>query len=156
MRRDEGRPAMRRWSDERGAALVFALLAMTLLVVLGGALVMATVTETTIAARHRDGIEAFYAAESALAHTLLALDREMDWGAVVYGSAWRRFEEAPLGDLIGTAGAPHLVTVWVRDAGDGQVDVRVSAAHGGRARVVEATVARRDGSTRVLSWREGR
>ena len=135
---------------------MFALLAMALLAALGSAGVLTTVTETTIAARHRTGSRRSTRRKAALAHTLLALDRELDWGGVVSGSAWRRYVEAPLGDLIGTAGASHLVTVWVRDAGDGQVDVRASAAHGGRARVVEATVTRRDGSTRVLSWREGR
>jgi PilX N-terminal len=156
MRREDGRRPARRWSDERGSALVFALLAMTLLTVLGGAVVVATVTETAIAARHREGIDAFYAAESALAHTLLALDREADWDGMVSGSAWRRYVEAPLADLIGAAGDSPVVTVWLRDAGGGQVEVRVRAAHDRRARVVEATVARRDGSTRVLSWRDGR
>jgi hypothetical protein len=137
---------------------VFAVVATLLLTVLGGAIVMATVTETAIAARHRDGIDAFYAADSALAHALLALDGEMDWSGVVSGSDWRPYVEGPLDGLIGAGdeGFRATVTVWVRDAGGGAVELRARAVHGDRARVVEAHVARRDGSTRVLSWREGR
>jgi hypothetical protein len=137
---------------------VFAVLATSLLTVLRGAIVMATVTETAIAARHRDGIDVLYAADSALAHALLALDGEMDWSGVVSGSDWLRYVEAPLDELIGTGDDAFraTVTVWLRDAGSGAVELRVRAVHGDRARVVEANVARRDGSTRVLSWREGR
>jgi len=156
MVRDSAAATRPAWGDERGAVLVFALLTMTLLAVLGGALVTATITETTIAARHRQGIAAFYAAESALAHTLLALEREADWGAIVSGAVWRRYVDAPLGGLIGTAEPLHAITVWLRDGGDGMVDVRAQAEQGGRTRVIEATVVRRDGSIRVLSWRDGR
>jgi hypothetical protein len=137
---------------------VFALMATSLLTVLGAAIVMGTVTETAIAARHRDGIYAFYAADSALAHTLVTLDGEADWSVVVPGAAWRRVVEAPLSGLIGAGDDEFraVVTVWARDAGGGVVELRVRAVHGDRARVVEATAARRDGSTRLLSWQEGR
>jgi hypothetical protein len=120
--------------------MTLALAAMTLLMTLGGALVTLSVTETAIAARHRDGLAALYAAEGALAATMAALRAEADWAVVApRGEPWRAFADG-----------------WVRDEGDGRVAVRAQAARGpGTRRIVEVTVSRAEEGIRVLSWREG-
>ena len=86
-----------RLGDERGVALVFALMGVVLLSTLGGALAVLIATETTIAARFRDGLEAFYAAEGAIARALVDL-RAADWNAVRAGTAKSSFAD-PAFDL---------------------------------------------------------
>ena len=56
---------MRTIHSEQGAALIFALLAMTILMALGAALVVITSTEAIVAGNFRDSRQAFYAAEAA-------------------------------------------------------------------------------------------
>jgi len=60
-------------NNERGLALIIALLAMTLMLALGGALVLLTSSETVIAANFRGGHEAFYAADAAFERALAGL-----------------------------------------------------------------------------------
>ena len=52
--------------NERGAAVIVALLVMVLLATIGAALVTLTTTESLIAASHRHGAEAASGAEAAL------------------------------------------------------------------------------------------
>jgi hypothetical protein len=78
------------FETERGIALVLALMAMVLLAALGGALAVLTATETTIAARFRDGLEAFYAAEAGIARAAVDL-RAADWDAARAGTAQSTF-----------------------------------------------------------------
>jgi len=73
-------------ADERGVALVLALMGMVLITTLGGALVVLTATETRIAASFRDGLEAFYAAEAGIALAVVDL-RTADWDAVLAGTS---------------------------------------------------------------------
>ncbi len=51
---------------EEGMAVVIALMAMMLMMALGMALVMTTMTETRISANYREGSEALYAADAAI------------------------------------------------------------------------------------------
>ena len=76
----------RRGNDEHGVALVLTLMSMVLLLALGGALVTVVATETTIAARFRDGLEAFYAADASVAWAMAEL-RGADWNEVRAGSS---------------------------------------------------------------------
>jgi hypothetical protein len=78
--------------SERGVALVLAVMAMTLLLTLGGALVILITTESTIAARFRDGLEAFYAAEAGIARAIVDL-RTADWDAARAGLARSSFAD---------------------------------------------------------------
>ena len=52
--------------DERGVALVIALLAMVLMTALGMALMLVSETETLISANYRDSVEAGYAADAGI------------------------------------------------------------------------------------------
>jgi hypothetical protein len=70
-------------ADDRGAAVVIALLMMILLAIVGAALVTLTNTETLISASYRHAHEASYAAEAALERALLDLDVISDWSTVV-------------------------------------------------------------------------
>jgi hypothetical protein len=72
---------------ERGVALVFAVMAMTILMALGAALVLITSTETVIAGNFRNSRQAFYGAEAAGELAVAALRAEGDWNAVLLGIA---------------------------------------------------------------------
>ena len=65
MQTDEIRQApARRLGDERGVALIIALLSMLLLTALGMALSLTTITERRISSNYRDGVETVYAADA--------------------------------------------------------------------------------------------
>lgn len=100
---------MARPADERGIAVVLALMGIVLVTVLGGALAVLTATETTIAARFRDGLEAFYAAEGGIARALVDL-RAADWDAVRAGTLRSSFADEAI-DL--TSAARDLAAVAV-------------------------------------------
>ena len=53
-------------SDQQGVALIAVLLWTALITALASALVLVTTVETTVSARHRDGLDALYAADAAL------------------------------------------------------------------------------------------
>jgi hypothetical protein len=81
----------RRIQSERGAALIFALMGMTVLMALGAALVLITSTETVIAGNFRNGRQAFYAAEAAVELAIAELREGADWTAIVQGAERSRF-----------------------------------------------------------------
>jgi len=62
----ESGPPLALASDQRGLALIAVLLWTALVTALASALVLVTTVETTISARHRDGLDALYAADAAL------------------------------------------------------------------------------------------
>ena len=82
----------RRGNDERGVALVLTLMSIVLLLALGGALVAVIATETTIAARFRDGLQAFYAADAGIARALVDL-RTADWNEARAGTSKSSFAD---------------------------------------------------------------
>jgi hypothetical protein len=81
--------------SERGAALIFALLGMSILMALGAALVLMTSTETLIASNFRNRREAFYAAEAIGELAVADLRIRPDWAAVLDGSARAAFVDGP-------------------------------------------------------------
>jgi hypothetical protein len=76
-------------------ALVLTLMSMVLLLTLGGALAVVTGTETTIAARFRDGLEALYAADAGIARAMVDL-RTADWIAASAGTSKSSFTDDTL------------------------------------------------------------
>jgi Tfp pilus assembly protein PilX len=85
---------------ERGAALVLAVMAITVLMALGAALVLITSTETAIAGNFHRSREAFYAAEAIaeLAVAELRSSANTNWTSFVEGTARSRFVDgAPAG-----------------------------------------------------------
>src|SRR5688572_9557028 len=77
------KPQRRRLQDERGVALIVALMAMMLLMALGMALVLTTMTETRISANYREGSEALYAADAAIERVMQDLLTVPDWNTVL-------------------------------------------------------------------------
>ncbi|MBI4477276.1 MAG: hypothetical protein HY654_08895, partial [Acidobacteria bacterium] len=84
---------------EQGIALVIALMAMLLLSALGLTLVMATSTETMIAANHRFGTEGLYAADAAVERAMQDLLTIQDWNRVLTGATASAFIDGPPGGL---------------------------------------------------------
>ncbi len=150
-----------RHHGERGAALIMAISAMTLLMVLAGALVTLTLTETAIAARQRNGLQAFYAAEAVVARTMRDLREAPDWEAVVAAASGAPYLEGPIGLVLGSSVplAPLsqiTVAAWVSSGDAGMVMIRGEArGPGGIRRLIETTVAREGHNLRVALWREG-
>jgi hypothetical protein len=71
--------------DERGMALVVALLSMMLLSALGLGLVMTTMSETIITAHYRDSGEAMYAADAGVERVMQELLTVPDWNRILTG-----------------------------------------------------------------------
>ncbi|MBI4888903.1 MAG: hypothetical protein HY824_17520 [Acidobacteria bacterium] len=94
--------------------LVLALMTMTLLTALGGALVVGTITETAVAANYRAGTAAFYAADAAAEFAIHELAAAPDWEAVLSGDAASSFADGP--------------PAGVRSAGGVQVDLAEETA----------------------------
>jgi Tfp pilus assembly protein PilX len=74
-------------TDERGVALVVALLAMVLVAALGVALSLVTSAEGRIAAHYGSGVEALHAADAAIELAVLDLERLSDWNTALEGMA---------------------------------------------------------------------
>jgi hypothetical protein len=81
--------------DDRGAALVIALLALMLLMALGVTLVLNTATEVLIAAQFRTSQEAFYAADAAVQRAADGLSASPDWNRVLSGAESSAFAVGP-------------------------------------------------------------
>jgi type IV pilus assembly PilX-like protein len=77
---------VRRLEAERGVALVIALMSTTLLLTLGGALILLSSSETGIAANFRAAHEARYAADAAIERALADLRREPDFTPILSGA----------------------------------------------------------------------
>ena len=77
--------------DERGSALIIALMAMMLLTALGAAVVMVSSTETAISSNYRNGQEALYAADAAVERVVQDLLMIPRWNDILSGSAQSGF-----------------------------------------------------------------
>jgi Tfp pilus assembly protein PilX len=70
-------------SDERGMALIVALLSMMLLMALGISLTLTTTTETMVTSNYSSGVEAMYAADAGIERTMQDLLTVSDWNTVL-------------------------------------------------------------------------
>jgi hypothetical protein len=77
--------------DERGTALIIALMAMMLLTALGAAVVMVSNTETHIAGNYRNSQEALYAADAAVERVVQDLLLIPRWNDILGGTAQSGF-----------------------------------------------------------------
>ena len=75
--------SLRENSDERGLALVVALLVLCLLTALGMALMLTSQTETMISANYRDSMEGQYAADAALERVMDDVLTVHDWNTLL-------------------------------------------------------------------------
>jgi len=87
--------AGRFYRDERGAALLVALMAILLTMALGTALILSAAIESKITRNFRARAEAFYAADAALEHTLDEVRAIGDWNAILSGLLPSAFADGP-------------------------------------------------------------
>jgi hypothetical protein len=80
-----------RLGDERGSAIVVALLSLLLLTALGLALTLTTATETAISANQRMGQEALNAADAAVERAMQDLLTLPDWNRALTGAEQSSF-----------------------------------------------------------------
>jgi hypothetical protein len=85
------RPLSERVQDERGIALIVALMATMLLMALGVALTLTTMTEGKIASNYRDGAEALYAADAAVERVMQDILTVPDWNNIISGGLTSAF-----------------------------------------------------------------
>ena len=81
--------------DERGVALVVALMAMALMAALGAAIIMTTTSETMIAGNFARSEEGLYAADAAIERALDDLLTVPDWNRLLNGSTQSAFVDGP-------------------------------------------------------------
>ena len=72
-------------------ALIIALMAMTMMIALGTALILTTTTESKIAHNFRSASEATYAADAMLERAVADLDAIADWNTLLNGAARSAF-----------------------------------------------------------------
>ena len=85
-----------RLADQRGTALIIALMAMMLLTALGAAVVMVSNTETRIAGNYRNSQEALYAADAAVERVVQDLLLIPRWNDILSGSAQSGFVDGSM------------------------------------------------------------
>ena len=72
-----------RLGDERGVALIIALLAMMLMTALGMALMLVSETETLIGANYRDSVEGSYVADAGIERVMQDVLSIPDWNTIL-------------------------------------------------------------------------
>ena len=82
----ERRTLSARWRDERGVALILALMSLLLLTALGLALVLTTSTETMIAGNFSTAQEALYSADAGVERAMQDLLTVPDWNTILTGT----------------------------------------------------------------------
>ena len=83
--------------DDAGVALIVTLLAMALMMALGMALVLPTMTESRIASAYRDGTAALYAADAAIERSLRDVLVAADVSRVLDGTLRSTFVDGQAG-----------------------------------------------------------
>jgi hypothetical protein len=88
-------PSHHRALSEDGIALIVALLSMTLMIALGTALMLSTVTESKIVNNYRNNSESLYAADAAIERALDDLLTVPDWNNLLNGTAKSALVDGP-------------------------------------------------------------
>lgn len=102
------RPAVA--GDERGAALIIALMATMLLTALGTALVMITNTETMITTNYRNAQEALYAADAGAERVVQDLLMVPNWNRILDDSTKSAFVDGSCSGVV-TLGTGETVNL---------------------------------------------
>jgi hypothetical protein len=92
-----------RLADERGTALIIALMAMMLLTALGAAVIMVSNTETHISNNYRNSQEALYAADAAVERVVQDLLMVPRWNDILGGITQSGFVD---GSMTGSKSLP--------------------------------------------------
>lgn len=88
-------PALNPVRNERGMALIVALMSMMLLTALGLGLVMTTMSETMITGHYRDSGEAMYAADAGVERVMQELLTVPDWNRILTGQVQSSLVDGP-------------------------------------------------------------
>ena len=99
-----------RLADERGVALIVALMSTMLLTALAAAVIMVTNTETMISANHRNSQEALYAADAAVERIVQDLLMTPRWNDVLAGAVQSSFIDGSMSaqKILPTGGSMNL------------------------------------------------
>jgi hypothetical protein len=128
--------------------LLTALMAMMMVVALSAGVALTTMTESAIAANHRDGLQTLYAAEAGIELAISRLRATRDWAAMATSPGGTTLLLARLADATQSSAIDPRFTMSVtasRDPnGDPDVLVLQSSAigPGGSRRTVQVTVRR--------------
>jgi Tfp pilus assembly protein PilX len=87
MTHEQPRPSHYVAQNERGVAMIIALMAMSLMIALGTALMLTTTTETKIVQNFRNSSESLYAADAGLERALDDMLTIPDWNYLLSGSS---------------------------------------------------------------------
>lgn len=128
-------------------ALLTSLMAVLLLLALSAGVTLTTMTESSIAANQRDGIQTLYTAEAGIELAISRLRTIPDWTTVVAPGA-STLVVARLADVVPgiTVDSRFGTTVTVSPDPNGNRDVLVlqssAVGPGGNRRIVEVTILR--------------
>jgi hypothetical protein len=148
-------------------AVLTALTAVLMMLAISGSVALNTMTETTIAANHRDALQVLYSAEAGIDLGISQLRTIDDWRAAAPDPQGTMLVQGSLTDLLQLTGVdPRLrVTMWVFPDPSGDPDVlivqSVASGGGGLHRGVQVTIRRASaapGATtrniETILWRE--
>jgi hypothetical protein len=148
-------------------ALVTALTAVLMMLAIGGSAALNMMTETTIAAHHRDALQLLYSAEAGIDLGISRLRAIADWRAAAPDPQGTTLLRGSLTDLLQVTGVdPRLsVTAWVFPDPNGDPDVlilqAVASGASGLRRIVQVTIRRTPAAPsatmrniETTSWRE--
>lgn len=147
--------------------LLTAMTAVLMMLAIGASVALNSVTETTIAANHRDALQTLYAAEAGIDLSISRLRMMADWTAAVPDPRGTTLVQGPLADLLQVPALdPRLnVIASVSPDPNGDPDVlilqAVASGAGGIRRGVQVTIRRApaapSATTRnieTMFWRE--
>src|SRR5215510_1132446 len=108
--------SQREHRDERGVALVIALLATLVMVAIGSALILTATTESRITRNFKNSTEAFYAVDAVLERVVEELRAIADWNLLLGGGAHSAFADGdPNGERALADGRAIDLTAVIND-----------------------------------------
>jgi type IV pilus assembly PilX-like protein len=118
-----------RLADERGAALIIALMAMMLLTALGAAVVMVSNTETHIAGNYRNSQEALYAADAGVERVVQDLLLIPRWNDILAGTAQSGFVDGAMTSAKTLPGGGHITLCCGTNTATAQIQAETDTAN---------------------------
>ena len=148
-------------------ALVTALTAVLMMLAIGGSVALNTMTETTIAANHRDALQMLYAAEAGIDLSISQLRAIADWTVAAPDPRGKTLVQGTLANLLQITTVDPRINVTASVFPDPNGDANVLVVHavasgvGGLRRTVQVVIhgapAAPSATTRnivTIVWRE--